>query len=241
MASNHQNTPQAFTDWQSDLTSCLQLLGSDFSLEDVYGFEDELSSIYPANQTIRSTIRRVLQELRDRGAITFLDNYGHYSKTETFPASLGILNIAEDVSHDPFEDDAEPPNDPVERYLAPIRRRRGARLFRKRLLHLYQNRCAITGDGPVEVLEAAHIEPHSLSGRNSSDNGLLLRADVHTLFDIRLIKINPNSLQVETHSKLKSTPYGDLQGKKLRQRRDGLTPNYDYLQNHYERAVLVGY
>ena len=87
MASNHQSTPQAFTDWESNLISCLQLLDSEFSLEDVYGFEDELSSIYPANQTIDSTIRRVLQELRDKGVITFLDNYGQYSKTEIFPAS----------------------------------------------------------------------------------------------------------------------------------------------------------
>jgi putative restriction endonuclease len=51
------------------------------------------------------------------------------------------------------------------------------------VLQAYSHRCAITGDKVWPVLQAAHIRPLPAGGEHRLDNGLLLRSDVHTLFD----------------------------------------------------------
>ena len=55
----------------------------------------------------------------------------------------------------------------------------------------YQNACAITGDHTLPVLEAAHIKPFSLSGPHIVPNGMLLRSDLHKLFDSGYLTITP--------------------------------------------------
>lgn len=140
-----------------------------------------------------------------------------------------------DQSRDPFVS-VDAPDDPVERYLRPISMRRGQSQFRANLMHLYESRCAITGDGVVEVLEAAHIEPHSENGRNSSSNGLLLRSDIHTLFDLNLIRIEPHTLAVEIDDRLRPTEYAYLHKKLIRPRKDGSRPSVEYLRQHYDKV-----
>lgn len=61
--------------------------------------------------------------------------------------------------------------------------RRGQRWFKGKMITAYHRRCAITGSKIAPTLQAAHIRPISQEGRHSADNGLLLRSDVHTLFD----------------------------------------------------------
>jgi hypothetical protein len=52
---------------------CVDLLGRDeFTLDDVYAFEDRLAAIYPGNNNIRPKIRQQLQVLRDQGYLIFL-------------------------------------------------------------------------------------------------------------------------------------------------------------------------
>lgn len=67
--------------------------------------------------------------------------------------------------------------------------RQGQSDFRDALLSAYQGRCAITDCSVEEVLQAAHILPYRNQGMNHVTNGLLLRADIHTLFDLGIIKI----------------------------------------------------
>jgi len=86
--------------------------------------------------------------------------------------------------------------------------------FRSRLLEEYGNRCAISGFGPVEILEAAHIVGHAESGNSSLTNGLLLRADLHGLFDLNLLRIDPESRTVVVDARAKD--YMQLQGVRLR-------------------------
>lgn len=66
--------------------------------------------------------------------------------------------------------------------------------FRAKTLHLYNYRCAITGCSVREALEAAHIRPVSKSGTDEASNGLLLRADLHRLFDSGHLAIDPETL-----------------------------------------------
>lgn len=101
------------------------------------------------------------------------------------------------------------------RVVASIVRRRGQPAFRKALLAAYDSRCALTGCGLVEVLEAAHVYPYKNEATNSVTNGLLLRADVHTLFDLRLIAVDPGSLRVMTAPLLRDSDYAALNGSLL--------------------------
>ncbi|WP_026257871.1 HNH endonuclease [Actinopolymorpha alba] len=65
--------------------------------------------------------------------------------------------------------------------LAP--QRLGQQAFQAVILDTYNRRCAVTGDRIRPVLQAAHIRPLSAGGEHRVDNGLLLRSDVHTLYD----------------------------------------------------------
>ncbi|HEY9166388.1 MAG TPA: HNH endonuclease [Candidatus Kryptonia bacterium] len=85
-------------------------------------------------------------------------------------------------------------------YLAKARLGQGG--FKTLLLDLYQRRCAITGERTTPVLEAAHIKPFKDHGPHNPQNGLLLRADVHILFDAGYITVTPQ-LRVEVSHRLK--------------------------------------
>jgi hypothetical protein len=61
------------------------------------------------------------------------------------------------------------------------------------------------------VLEAAHIKPYRGEQDNHPENGLLLRSDIHTLFDLDLLGIDPDRMEVELHPSL-TEEYGELAG-----------------------------
>ena len=69
--------------------------------------------------------------------------------------------------------------------------RLGQQSFQIRVLEAYGQRCAITGTKIRPVLQAAHIRPVTEGGQHRLDNGLLLRSDVHTMFDDGYLGIDP--------------------------------------------------
>ena len=89
------------------------------------------------------------------------------------------------------------------------------------------------------MLEAAYIEPYANSGLNHDSNGLLLRADIHTLFDLDLIRIDPDTLRVETTAGLNGTSYSSLGGAELRTRLDGQTPSDKLLRKRYQDSASI--
>ncbi|MSQ13700.1 MAG: HNH endonuclease [Dehalococcoidia bacterium] len=126
-----------------------------------------------------------------------------------------------------------------ERVLASIVRRRGQPEFRLGLLSAYRGRCAITGCDAVEVLEAAHIVSYKGPETNHPANGLLLRADIHTLFDLGHIAIDSGTMTVVVSSNLESTSYADLKGKPLRLPKDErLHPSKAAFDRHRARVGL---
>ncbi|WP_281541556.1 HNH endonuclease [Maribacter aestuarii] len=112
--------------------------------------------------------------------------------------------------------------------------RKGQPKLRELLLKEYDYRCTISGHGPTNVLEACHIIPHNVSGNNQLDNALLLRSDLHCLFDDSLLKINPNTYTIEIDQSIIKTPYGKLHGKSLRKRLDGSYPKVKFLKSRYK-------
>src|SRR5579871_4803972 len=102
--------------------------------------------------------------------------------------------------------------DARKKIFATILRRQGQQVFRRKLLNAYRNRCAMTGSSAPWVLEASHITPYRGTNTNNLQNGLILRADIHTLFDLGLISVDPVSLLVKVSSLLAGTEYAALDG-----------------------------
>lgn len=98
-----------------------------------------------------------------------------------------------------------------------IKARRGQQTFRKKLLEQFKATCVISGCKIIDILEAAHINPYRGEKDHHSGNGLLLRADIHTLFDLDLIRINPKSFKVEISNKLIGSEYEQYEGVSLKQ------------------------
>jgi hypothetical protein len=74
-------------------------------------------------------------------------------------------------------------------------KRAGQVEFRSKLIDLY-GRCALSGCTTLTALEAAHVRPVSGRGADVGNNGILLRADLHKLFDADLLAINPSNGRV---------------------------------------------
>lgn len=125
-----------------------------------------------------------------------------------------------------IEEDVGPP-DIIQ--IRAIKARRGQRKFREKLLAAYGRRCAVTNCEVVELLEAAHIEPHAQLANYRVTNGLLLRADIHTLFDLNLLYIDDWYKVILAPSLLESE-YKIYHNKVIRQpERPSEMPNKDAL------------
>lgn len=81
--------------------------------------------------------------------------------------------------------------DNPDRPLRVIRSRLGQGAFRALVTDAYTRRCAISGERTLPALEAAHIKPYAESGPNRTENGLLLRSDLHRLFDSGYLTVTP--------------------------------------------------
>lgn len=93
----------------------------------------------------------------------------------------------------------EPPRFGAE-YLTRARLGQGA--FRVLVTEAYDRRCAITGERTLPVLEAAHIKPYAETGPHLVSNGLLLRSDLHILFDDGYVTVTED-LRVEVSKRIK--------------------------------------
>jgi len=136
-----------------------------------------------------------------------------------------------------FSDDYVP-NDVDERskiYKAIIQRR-GQKEFREAVRELYGDKCVITGCEILDVLEAAHINSYKGEKDNHATNGLLLRADIHTLFDLDLIGIEPNNLKIHLSKLVNKNGYEKLENTSL-QIANSKGPNKIALKIRWEKFL----
>lgn len=135
------------------------------------------------------------------------------------------------VQHGDF--DPESIIDGRRRIIAQIVRRQGQPSFRQKLLEVYEHRCAVSGCDADEALEAAHIVPYRGLETNVAQNGILLRADLHTLFDQGLIAIDDTRMSVLISPKLRATSYREIEGNSLRLPKNSLAwPSLEALRYH---------
>lgn len=125
------------------------------------------------------------------------------------------------------------------------RARLGQGAFRVLVTEAYDRRCAVTGERTLPVLEAAHIRPYTNEGPHLVANGMLLRADLHKLFDDGYMTVT-EGLHLEVSPRIREEfengrEYYQHHGKRLLvlpQSRDEW-PSAEFLRWHNER-VFVG-
>jgi hypothetical protein len=178
---------------------------------------------------------------------------GYFDHLELIAAFTARAKLADFKALDAFLDDlgdtpgvaeAFPPEtaeDRRKRVLREITSRPDQGRFRARLLDIYEGRCAITGADCEYALEAAHIKPFGNWGSNRPTNGILLRADIHRMFDLLLIAIDErkDDLPILVSTELAGTGAGrELQGAKLRLPRSAdHHPDREALREHRVKFV----
>ncbi|MGF6875087.1 HNH endonuclease [Paraburkholderia sp. MM5477-R1] len=110
----------------------------------------------------------------------------------------------------------DPSEDARRRVMAALVQREGQPKFRRSLLDEYSGECVITGCNVEALLEAAHIVPYRGVHTNDVTNGLLLRADLHKLFDLHMFRIDSRTHTVHLCDDLKDSEYGCYEGRRLR-------------------------
>ena len=134
---------------------------------------------------------------------------------------------------------------PAARYGKPqlILPRRGQGEFRLLVTDIYGRRCAVTQERTLPALEAAHIRPFSDGGEHRPQNGLLLRRDIHRLFDTGYVTITPD-LNFEVSPRIREEfengrDYYSLHGKRVATPRPpDLRPDPTALAWHNEHCFL---
>lgn len=115
--------------------------------------------------------------------------------------------------------------------------REGAGPFRKQLLKSWSGKCAICGSRARRVLDGAHISPFLGEHTNHPTNGVLLRADIHRLFDAHLISFcfEEEKLVVAVSNALKKTEYWTMASKPIKMPEDArYRPNKKCVESHYK-------
>lgn len=97
--------------------------------------------------------------------------------------------------------------------------RLGQGSFRSVVMDTYERHCAVTGERAWPALDAAHIRPVSEGGQHRIDNGLLLRSDIHRLYDAGYVTVVPDARFLVSR-RLKEDfdngePYYPLDGQKI--------------------------
>lgn len=92
--------------------------------------------------------------------------------------------------------------------------REGQPWFHTRVCRAYGQQCCISGEDIPELLQAAHIQEYINSSSNHVQNGLLLRVDLHTLFDNGLLAVDENYI-IHISPLVKSDEYRKYDGTKI--------------------------
>ena len=158
---------------------------------------------------------------------------------DTEAAAGAVLWQAVEAARAAFADGPPVVSEVSARYGAPtlVTPRLGQGSFRVIVTDAYARRCAVTGERTLPVLEAAHIRPYSQSGPHDVANGLLLRTDLHTLFDRGYITVSPD-LTVKVSRRIRDEfengrDYYAFEGRAIAVPRPGFTPpGRDYLEWH---------
>lgn len=121
----------------------------------------------------------------------------------------------------------------VKRYLTTIARKRQGD-FRNALIGAYQGTCPVTHTNVPEALQAAHIDPYRGANSQIVNNGLLLRADIHILYDANLLSIEPETHILRLSDRLRGSSYRSLADQRISLPTGADAPDDDLLDMRFE-------
>ena len=122
---------------------------------------------------------------------------------------------------------------------ATVRRRRGQREYRFKLMEKFGEVCAFSGEQPPQVLEAAHIDSFARTGSHDLNGGLLLRRDVHTLFDANLMTVEPGTWRIHVAPRIQQfSTYRGFHGQEL-QVPSNSRPDTPLVEEHFRHSMKV--
>lgn len=125
-----------------------------------------------------------------------------------------------------------------------VQPRLGQGIFRVTVMDAYSRACAVTREHSLPVLEASHIKPYAADGPHDVRNGVLLRADLHRLFDQGYVTITPE-YRLEVSPRLREDyrngrSYYPLHGSSVSLPSAAAdAPSADFLRWHNERVYRV--
>ncbi|BDP42598.1 hypothetical protein DAETH_25670 [Deinococcus aetherius] len=110
-----------------------------------------------------------------------------------------------------------------------VRPRLGQGAFRALVTEAYARRCAVTGEKTLPVLEAAHVQPYAEGGPHDVSNGLLLRSDLHRLYDQGYVTVDPDERRLLVSRRIREEfhngrHYYDLEGRPVAGPQRGFAP-----------------
>ncbi|MCZ6835453.1 MAG: HNH endonuclease signature motif containing protein [Planctomycetota bacterium] len=143
-----------------------------------------------------------------------------------------LLESNDAYEPDSFDDDLSAM--PLEFASHAIRARRGEKRLRNQLRQSYGNRCGISGPCPCDLLEIAYIVPYPQGNVHSMANAILLRSDLHTLWDLNLLGIDPEDLKVRVSEQLKGSGYEKLDGRTIVAPKDGTVVSSSSLRERWK-------
>ena len=127
-------------------------------------------------------------------------------------------------------------SDTRERHLRSIALRVGQGKFRNSLIAAYSGQCAFSKTSQRDVSQAAHIYPYKGKSGNNVANGILLRSDLHLLFDLHMISVNPKNFTICVSDRVEEEVYKSLEGKKIVvPERQNQRPSGESLAWHYDQ------
>lgn len=149
-----------------------------------------------------------------KGGFFQLDGYANDGRLTSIPLEGPLVKEISEIESENPTGSFEPTSqiDARDRVLSEIVRRRGQKAFRSKMLRIYGGRCSVCGCKVEAILEAAHITPYLGPETNNIGNGLLLRADLHTLWDLGLIAINTNGMKIWISPNLIGSEYEQFGG-----------------------------
>ena len=143
---------------------------------------------------------------------TFLSTINDAVASAPGPWAKELATITTENQTHPAFDPADQ-TDARKMVLSEVVRRQGQSKFRAGLIKAYEARCAFTDCTVLPTLEAAHITPYLGAATNRTENGLLLRADIHTLWDLGLMAIHPDTNLIFVAPTIFDDSYRGLHGK----------------------------
>jgi hypothetical protein len=152
------------------------------------------------------------------------------------PAAVNVAFVGKPV----LEFDPHATQDNRLKVIAEVHRRQGGPRFRRALLQAYRGRCAMTRYDAEPALEAAHILPYRGPQTNHPANGLLLRADMHDLFDLGLVSVDADTMRLRLSTELAGTEYERYEDAALWLPHDSeARPSVEALRMHRSQSAVA--